>query len=95
MANTFDVSSFTKKNGEAVAALRLKGDSTLDVVVTGDGTSTVLDLLKTLCSEVIAKDIPVVDPETPTPEWDSFRVVPAAGKQVLLVIGLRAETLPD
>lgn len=95
MANVLDVSSFTKKNGEMVAALRLKGETSLDVVVTGDGSSTVFDLLKALCSEIVAKTAPAVDPETPTPEWDAFRAVPAAGKQVMLVIGLRAETLPE
>jgi hypothetical protein len=91
MANLFDVGGYVKKNGYVVATLRLKGDGTLDVVVTADGTKTMLDLLKEVCSEVVAKQ-PPNDPLHPDPAWNELKVTPAAGTQVTLVLGMRAET---
>lgn len=91
MANVFDPGGFVKKSGDVVATLRLKGDTTLDVVVTADGTKTMLDLLKSLCSEIVAKQ-PPNDPLHPEPAWNELKSTPVAGTQVVLVIGLRAET---
>ena len=91
MSNIFDVGGFVSKSGKAVATLRILDDTNLDVVVDADGVTNVFDLLKTLCQAVVDKTIPVEDPDSPTPEWDPLRHIPAAGKKVTIVIGLRSE----
>jgi hypothetical protein len=84
----FDVSSLVKPN-KVTGAIQMLGDSTIDVEVTADGNTTLFQLLKNLCSEVVLKDAPVPDPAHPTPEWDALRTVPANGTVVTLVLGMR------
>jgi hypothetical protein len=92
MANVFDVGGFVSKSGKMVATLRLVDDSGSDVVVDADGTTSVFDLLKVLCQEVVDKVIPDDDPQNPTPEWNPLRRIPEADTKVTLILGLHSET---
>lgn len=89
----FDASGIVKST-MVKGAIQMLGDTTLDVEVTADGTSTLIQLLKNLCSEIVLKDTPTPDPEHPTPEWDALRTVPTSGTVVKLTLGMRGEYKP-
>jgi len=92
MSIDVDVSGFTANKvveGQTVSVhrgtLRLRSTDKLDVVVTGDGVKTVLQLLQ----ETVAA-ITNADPGDPAPsEWDQLLSVPANSTEVTISLGAR------
>jgi hypothetical protein len=94
MATTYEPGGYTapKKVGEDthdlhVSTLRVKTEGELDLTVTGDGSKTVLDLLKGAAQELAALEAPA----EPGSEWNEMLRIPANTTSVVLTFGIRTE----
>jgi len=66
------------------ATIRLQSPDQLDVIVTANGTTTVLDIVKAAVAEMGS----VVLPDPVPANWSELAVMPANGVEVTLSIGV-------
>lgn len=78
--------SGTRKD-TSVSTLRYNSPGQLDVVVTGDGGKSVLQMLKEVAQQIIELEVP-----NPTPSnWSQIVKTPRAGTKVTITFGIRSE----
>jgi hypothetical protein len=84
--------SKTKKVGGvskdfSVSTMRFSSPGTLDVVVTGDGGKSVLQMLKEVAQQIVELEIP-----NPLPSnWSQIVKAPKTGTKVTITFGIRSE----